>query len=58
LEDAEAIERDKQRAEVFDAMGHPTRIVILKALSEGFLSFAELKKKMGIQSSGHLTSYN
>lgn len=35
-------------------MGHPTRIVILKALSEGFLSFAELKKKTGIQSSGHL----
>jgi len=50
----EDVEEDRQRAEVFDALGHPTRIVILKALSEGSLGFAELKKKMGIESSGHL----
>jgi len=51
VDDAEA---DRQRAEVFDALGHPTRIVILKALSEGAMGFAELKKRIGIESSGHL----
>ena len=54
VEDAKDFESDKQRAEVFDALGHPTRIAILKALSEGSLGFADLKKKTGIQSSGHL----
>jgi len=43
-----------QQAEVFDALGHPTRVVILRALSEGSAGFAELKKKTGIESSGHL----
>ena len=47
-------ERETQQAEIFDALGHPTRIVILKALSEGPAGFAELKKKTGIESSGHL----
>jgi DNA-binding HxlR family transcriptional regulator len=50
----EGIERDRQRAEVFDALGHPTRILILKTLNEGALGFADLKKKTGIESSGHL----
>jgi len=54
VEDAKDFESDKQRAEVFDALGHPTRIAILKVLSEGSLGFADLKKKTGIQSSGHL----
>lgn len=54
VEDAKDFESDKQRAEVFDALGHPTRIAILKALSEGSLGFADLKKKIDIQSSGHL----
>jgi DNA-binding HxlR family transcriptional regulator len=49
-----ADEKDRQQAEIFDALGHPTRIVILKALSEGPAGFAELKKKTGIESSGHL----
>jgi DNA-binding HxlR family transcriptional regulator len=48
------VEADKRRAEVFDALGHPTRIMILKALSEGPQGFADLKKKLGIDSSGHL----
>ncbi len=47
-------EKEMQQAEVFDALGHPTRVVILKALSEGPEGFAELKKKTGIESSGHL----
>ena len=48
------IAEDRQRAEVFDALSHPTRILILKALNEGPLGFADLKKKLGIESSGHL----
>lgn len=54
MEDQSQIEQDKQRAEVFDALGHPTRILILKVLSDGSLGFAELKKKTAIESSGHL----
>jgi DNA-binding transcriptional ArsR family regulator len=54
VDDDKNFESDKQRAEVFDALGHPTRIAILKVLSEGSLGFADLKKKTGIQSSGHL----
>lgn len=50
----EDMEKDRQRAEVFDALGHPARITILKALSEESLSFADLKKRLGIESSGHL----
>jgi DNA-binding transcriptional ArsR family regulator len=45
---------EERRREVFDALGHPTRIVILKALSEGPMGFADLKKKVHIDSSGHL----
>ena len=54
MEDPSQIEQDKQRAGVFDALGHPTRILILKVLSEGSLGFADLKKRTGIESSGHL----
>lgn len=54
MEDGKEVENDRQRAEVFDALGHPTRIVILKALSEGALGFADLKKKTALESSGHL----
>ncbi len=53
-DDRKQIETDRQRAEVFDALGHPTRIQILKVLSEGSLGFADLKKKVAIESSGHL----
>jgi DNA-binding HxlR family transcriptional regulator len=54
MEEGKEIENDRQRAEVFDALGHPTRIAILKALQEGAAGFAELKKKTAIESSGHL----
>ncbi len=54
MEKPEDVEKDRQRAEVFDALGHPTRIVLLKVLSEGALGFADLKKKVSIESSGHL----
>ena len=52
--DVENVDADRRRAEVFDALSHPTRIMLLKALSEESLGFADLKKKLGIESSGHL----
>jgi DNA-binding HxlR family transcriptional regulator len=54
MEDDKEIKQDQQRAEVFDALGHPTRIAILKTLSEGSAGFSELKKRTSIESSGHL----
>jgi DNA-binding HxlR family transcriptional regulator len=50
----ENVDEDRRRAEVFDALSHPVRILILKALTEESLGFADLKKKLGIESSGHL----
>jgi hypothetical protein len=50
----EDVQGDRQRAEIFDALSHPTRITILKALGESALGFADLKKKTSIDSSGHL----
>jgi len=54
--------QERNRAEVFDALGHPTRINILRLLSHEALSFADLKKKTEIRSSGnlqhHLTKLN
>jgi DNA-binding transcriptional ArsR family regulator len=52
--DVENVDEDRKRAEVFDALSHPTRIMLLKALSDEPLGFADLKKKLGIESSGHL----
>ncbi len=45
---------DTQKAELFEAIGHPNRIRILQALDQGALGFAELKKKVGMEGSGHL----
>ena len=54
MEEDKEFKQDKERAEVFDALGHPTRIAILKTLSEGPAGFSELKKRTSIESSGHL----
>lgn len=43
-----------KRAELFDALAHPTRIKILKLLQEKPRSFMELKKELKIESSGNL----
>jgi DNA-binding transcriptional ArsR family regulator len=48
-------EFDLREAELFEALGHPSRIGILQALNGGPLGFSELKKRIGIDSSGHLT---
>ncbi len=53
----EGTEKDKQRAEMFDALGHPTRIKILKVLSEGPLGFSDLKRSLSIDSGGHLNHH-
>jgi len=46
---------DSQRAELFDALGHPTRINILQILADSPQSFSELKRKVGVGSSGNLS---
>jgi ArsR family transcriptional regulator len=45
---------DTTRAELFEALGHPVRVRILQALETKPMGFAELKKEVGIESSGHL----
>ena len=40
--------------EIFEAISHPIRIKILKLLSEKPRTFSELKRKLGIKSSGKL----
>jgi DNA-binding transcriptional ArsR family regulator len=42
----------KEKAELFDALGHPTRIKILESLSNSPKSFSDLKKDLNIESSG------
>jgi DNA-binding transcriptional ArsR family regulator len=53
-DEPDATSFDKSRAELFDALGHPVRIRILQALEEGPLGFSELRRKVGLESSGHL----
>jgi len=45
---------DSSRAELFEALGHPTRVRILRTLEGKPMGFAELKREVGIESSGHL----
>jgi DNA-binding transcriptional ArsR family regulator len=45
---------DAAKAELFEAIGHPNRIRIIQALEQGGMGFAELKKRVGMESSGHL----
>ena len=43
------------KAEVFEALGHPTRIRLLQTLSDKPLPFSELKRAAGLESNGLLT---
>ena len=43
------------KAEVFEALGHPTRIRLLQALAGGPLAYSELKRAAGLESNGLLT---
>jgi DNA-binding transcriptional ArsR family regulator len=47
-------EFDAAKAELFEAIGHPNRIKIIQELDQGPVGFAELKKRVGMESSGHL----
>jgi len=42
------------REEVFEAISHPLRIKILQLLADRPMSFSELKKALGVRSSGKL----
>lgn len=53
-DEPDAASFDKSRAELFDALGHPVRIRILNALEAGPLGFSELRRRVGLESSGHL----
>ncbi len=44
----------RDRAELFEALGHPTRIKILRLLADSPRSFSELKSALDIDSSGQL----
>lgn len=43
-----------KRAELFETLAHQTRINIIRALENQQLSFAELKRHLGIEISGNL----
>jgi DNA-binding transcriptional ArsR family regulator len=43
------------KAEIFEALGHPTRIRILQELNEKPLAFSELRRAAGLESNGLLT---
>lgn len=43
-----------EKAELYETLSHPTRILILQALSKEPMSFSQLKRKAGIDSSGNL----
>jgi DNA-binding HxlR family transcriptional regulator len=45
---------DSSRAELFEALGHSTRVKILRSLEAKPMSFSEIKRSVGIESSGHL----
>lgn len=45
---------NRDRAELFEALGHPTRIKILELLSGSPLGFSDMKKKLEVESSGLL----
>ncbi|MDO8122977.1 MAG: winged helix-turn-helix domain-containing protein [Candidatus Hermodarchaeota archaeon] len=49
--------KDSATAELFEAISHTTRIQILQVLSQTKLSFGDLKRKLGISSSGNLAHH-
>jgi DNA-binding HxlR family transcriptional regulator len=46
---------NRDRAELFEALGHPTRIKILQVLLKSPLGFSALKRETGIESNGLLS---
>ena len=54
-EDKSGDEFNSENTELYDPLAHPSRILILKALSDRPEGFAELKRTTGIESSGNLS---
>ena len=48
-------EAQDSRAELFEAIGHPTRIKILQVLHDEPRGFADLKRAVGVESSGNMS---
>jgi DNA-binding HxlR family transcriptional regulator len=55
LKDSDDSDFDVSRAELFEAIGHPTRIKIIQVLGEAPMGFSELKRSVGIESGGLLS---
>jgi DNA-binding HxlR family transcriptional regulator len=53
-EGEESKDFNADKAELYETLGHPTRILILQVLSERAMTFSELKRKASIESSGNL----
>ncbi|MFX1587581.1 MAG: ArsR/SmtB family transcription factor [Promethearchaeota archaeon] len=51
------LDKDILQAELFEAISHPRRIQILRMLSSDALGFSDLKRKLGLSSSGNLTHH-
>jgi DNA-binding HxlR family transcriptional regulator len=47
-------DKSSSSSELFELLGNPTRVNIIEALSEHDQSFSELKRNLGLASSGHL----
>ncbi len=47
--------KDSRDREPFEALSHPTRIKILQALSKSPMGYADLKREVGLESSGLLS---
>jgi len=45
---------DTLRSKLFETLGHAVRMRILQCLGEERLNFSELKRRVGIESSGHI----
>ena len=50
-----AAESDDPRAELFESIGHPIRIKILQVLHDEPMGFADLKRAVGVESSGNMS---
>lgn len=54
IDAGEEAEESEKRVELFEMLAHPTRVRILRVLENQSLSFAELRRTLGMESSGNL----
>ena len=53
-EDSANGDEKESGSDLFELLGHPTRVKIIEILGEHDQSFSNLKRKIGVESSGHL----